>query len=84
MKQTYTIEYDKEMRKDFSEEEKKMLRPIAETLALLDGNAFFTIEIDGKEWYESYLPEAWLVFSRNGGLPGWAGEASWIKEQRKK
>lgn len=71
------------LRKEFSDEEKRMLRPIAETLAMLEGNAFFTMYLgDGKEFYEQYLPEAWEVFNQNGGLDGWAGEASWLKEHR--
>lgn len=66
--------------KSFTDEEKAMLRPIAETIAMLDGNAFFTMSSDKGEWYEQYLPEAWSLFESNGGKDGWAGEASWIKE----
>lgn len=61
----------------FSPEEKAKLRPIAETLAMLDGNAFFTEE----EWYESYLPEADALYQANGGDDGWAGEASFAKSR---
>jgi hypothetical protein len=70
-------------KKNFTNEEKRMLRPIAETLALLDGNAFFGMAIDdyGDDvWYEGYLPEAYRVFKSNGGKKGWANEVSWIKE----
>ena len=68
------------LRYDFSGQEKTVLRPIAETLAMLDSNAFFgTQSADGTDWYEQYLPEAWLVWSRNGGATGWAGEASFAK-----
>ena len=50
----------------FSEVEKQKLRPIAERLALLEGNAFFTWDgREGHDWYESYLPEADVLW-RNG------------------
>lgn len=66
---------------EFSDEVKRMLRPIAETLAMLDGNAFFTMDFgDGTEFYEQYLPEAWNLFTNNGGAYGWAGEVSWLKD----
>lgn len=75
--------YDEDFREisSFSTEEKEWLRPIAETLAMLDGNAFFgsVHSYVGKwEWYEQYLPEAWSLFKSNGGITGWAGEVSWI------
>ena len=67
----------------FTDEEKKLLRPIAEVFSMLDGNAFLTntFERNGitMEWYEQYLPEAWEEFQAHGGKNGWAGEASWIK-----
>lgn len=66
----------------FTVDEKEMLRPIAETLAMLDGNAFFTMDCQDGEWYEQYLPEAWSLFESNGGINGWAGEASWIRDLR--
>lgn len=66
----------------FTVDEKEMLRPIAETLAMLDGNAFFTMDCQDGEWYEQYLPEAWSLFESNGGVNGWAGEASWIRDLR--
>lgn len=62
---------------DFSEAEKRKLRPIAETLAMLDGNAFFGMtKAPEPEWYEAYLPEAHALYEANGGDGGWAGEAS--------
>lgn len=67
----------------FTDKEKNFLRPIAEVLALLDGNAFFGISVDdyGEDiWYESYLPEAYVIYKSNGGDRGWASEVSWIKE----
>lgn len=67
-------------RKKFSDQEKVKLRPIAETLAMLDGNAFFTVEgLGGRDWYETYLPEAHALYESNGGDNGWAGEASFAK-----
>lgn len=61
----------------YSDEEKRYLRPIAETFAMLDGNAFFEMSSD---LWESYLPEARALFNSNGGLDGWAGGASWVQE----
>lgn len=64
-------------------ETKEILRPIAETLAMLDGNAFFGMgDKDEKEWYEQYLPEAFSLFESNGGLEGWAGSMGHIKERK--
>lgn len=83
---TYRISVPYEGRRgydSFSPEEKELLRPIAETLAMLDGNAFFTMDPGhGAEWYEQYLVEAWYIWDANGGLGGWAGEASWAREHR--
>ena len=65
----------------YTTQEKKWLCPIAETLAMLDGNAFFGSDlVNGQEWYEQYLPEAAAIFYGNGGPTGWAGEVSWMKE----
>jgi hypothetical protein len=79
---TYELMITEESRPiEFSDEQKRMLRPIAETLAMLDGNAFFTMDLgDGTEFYEQYLPEAWMLFTQNGGVDGWAGEASWVRD----
>ena len=63
-----------------SKRQAKMLRPIAETLAMLDGNAFFEMEVD--HW-KCYLPEAKALFEGNGGLNGWAGGASFAIGYRK-
>jgi len=66
----------------FSTTEKAKLRPIAETLAMLDGNAFFGNDLsEGVEWYEQYLPEASAVYEGNGGDEGWAGMVSFVKNQ---
>lgn len=68
-------------RRSFTTEEKRKLRPIAETLALLDGNAFFgQVTTDGEEWYEGYLSTAHAIYESNGGDSGWAGQASFVRE----
>lgn len=64
-------------RRIFDDEYKRQLRPIAETLAMLDGNAFFGIDPDH---YEGYLTEADAVYRSNGGNDGWASTVSWIQE----
>lgn len=63
---------DNGWKKVFNKQEKLKLRPMAETLAMLDGNAFF----DMPEHYEGYLPEAAMLYAANGGDDGWAGLAS--------
>lgn len=66
---------------DIPRDEAAMLRPMAETLAMLAGNAFFGQTCtDEREWYEGYLPEAKALFEANGGVNGWAGQASFIKK----
>ena len=75
--------FGKPKKKKFSIKEKQILRPIAETLAMIDGNAFFGVSIDdnGEDtWYEGYLPEAYLIWKSNGGMKGWASEVSWIRD----
>jgi len=70
-------------KKNFSAKQKAQLRPIAEVLAIMDGNAFFNMTTDdnGQDtWYEQYLPEAWLIYSSNGGDKGWISQASWMRE----
>ena len=52
-----------------------ILRPIAETLAMLDGNAFFSMDPD---CHTQYLPEAYVLFQDNGGINGWAGKAQFV------
>lgn len=72
------------LRTDFTDEEKRYLRPIAETLAMLDGNAFFGgITVNNTEWYEQYLPEAWALWKNNGGVDGWSGATGWATELTK-
>lgn len=65
---------------EFTPEEKAKLRPMAETIAMLDGNAFFTIPSIAGDWYEQYLPEAHALYEANGGDDGWAGLASFAKD----
>ena len=79
---TYEVIIEKlNQKKEFTDEEKRWCRPIAETLAMMDGNAFFGNDCgDGREWYEQYLPEAWTIFNENGGTTGWSTEASWMKD----
>lgn len=83
-KAVYTIEFSENPRDYFTPTEKELLRPIAETLAMLDGNAFFGNHLDehGKEWYEQYLPEAWELFVANGALDGWSSGMGHIAEWR--
>lgn len=62
---------------EFTDEEKAKLRPVAETLAMLDQNAFFGMKTTGdREWYEAYLGEAHALWEGNGGDTGWAGASS--------
>ena len=83
---SYSLQLPSNHRKDFTDEEKVLLRPIAETLAMLDGNAFFGSTFDDHltgrryEWYEQYLPEAWEVWNGHAGLQGWAGLTGWGSE----
>ena len=78
---TYEVVTEKsDFSRDFSEEEKLWCRPIAETLAMLDGNAFFgMVTGTDKEMWEYYLPEACSIFYANGGITGWATKTSWMK-----
>jgi hypothetical protein len=64
-------------RRVFTDQDRRKLRPIAETLAMLDGNAFFGID---STHYEAYLTEADAVYRSNGGDDGWASTASWIQD----
>ncbi len=73
--------------KDISDEEIEFLRPVAETLAMLDGNAFLSHmcpDLDDRDdqtlrpWYAQYLPEAKVLYENNGGRGGWAGIASFV------
>lgn len=68
----------------FSEAEKAKLRPMAETLAMLDENALFGLSGTrrGSDWYEQYLPEAAALYAANGGDAGAAGLASFVQRSR--
>lgn len=64
----------------FTPEEKAKLRPIAETLSMLDGNAFLSMKTgNGQPWHEGYLAEADALYQANGGDTGWASEASFVR-----
>jgi hypothetical protein len=70
---TYTIEFPKDGARtvdSFTPQEKAKLRPIAETLAIMDGNAFFgaTRDENGDDtFYEQYLPEAAALVASSSG-----------------
>lgn len=64
----------------FTAREKAMLRPIAEVLAILDGNAFWGLSVDQSgddNWYEQYMPEAWMIYKNN---PSVIKGASWYSD----
>lgn len=68
-------------KKKFTDKEKRLLRPIAEVIAILDGNAFWglTINQNGQDnWYEQYLLEAWMIYMSN---PSVLDGTSWVREQ---
>lgn len=78
-------------KRDFTEQEKRKYRQMAETLAMLDGNAFFTNKgsrelADGSyvecDWYEMYLSSAHALYEGNGGDTGWAGETAILKDSK--
>ena len=63
--------YNKPRKKKFTEDQKKILRPLAESIAILDGNAFWGLtrnENNEDTWYEQYLPEAWVIYKSNPGI----------------
>lgn len=67
-------------KESFDVEESRRLRPIAETLAMLDGNAFFGMDVDADGddvHYRNYLPEAAALLEANGG---WGSLASFIRK----
>lgn len=73
--------YRKSRKRKFTAREKTILRPIAETLAILDGNAFWGLSVDqsGEDnWYEQYLPEAWMVY--RGSSAGVIKGTSWYQD----
>jgi len=75
--------YKKTRKKKFTAEEKRILRPIAEVIAIMDGNAFFGIQKDDNgsdTWYEQYLVEAWMIASYKNKINGWVKETSWVKD----
>lgn len=89
-KRRYTIEKPVDGWREadsFDVEESTKLRPIAETLAMLDGNAFFgackSDDTEDDTWFRMYLPEADAIYQANGGDKGWAGLASFIRDSEK-
>lgn len=62
-------------RRSFDQEYAEKIQPIAETLAMLDGNAF-------THSWENYLPEADALYRNNGGDYGWADICSWIQKNK--
>lgn len=67
----------------FTKAEKYALRPIAEVLAIMDGNCFFGISTDeagNDNWYEQYLPEAWAIYKAHDGAKGWIAQSSWMRD----
>jgi hypothetical protein len=77
--------FPKPRKHKFTLKEKHLLRPIAEVIALMDGNAFFGMSIDdnGEDvWYEQYLPEAYVIYKQNGGDKGWASQVSWVLDSK--
>lgn len=77
---TYQLELDESaLTREYSDDEKEKLRPICETLSMLDGNAFFSGLPGDREHYENYLPEAWSLYENNGGDGGWAGQAEFAR-----
>lgn len=70
--------YKKDKKIDLDESQVFYIRPIAEVLAMLDGNAFFGTgssdpeDADG-EWWMQYAADAIVLWEANGGVNGWAG-----------
>ena len=63
--------YKTTKKRKFTAKEKTILRPLAEVIAVLDGNAFWGLSQDhnGEDnWYEQYLPEAYMVYRNNPGI----------------
>jgi len=73
-------QYKRTRKRKFTDREKVLLRPLAEVVAILDGNAFWglTIDDDGNDtWWEQYLPEAWMIYRNN---PAVLEGTSWYKD----
>jgi len=70
-------------KRQYTEQEKRDLRPIAEMLAIKDGNAFFGLSLDNDmEWYEQYLDDAYDFINKylSGGIEVLYGRVSWLKD----
>ena len=68
----------------YSPEEHTILRPIAETLAMLDGKSLSSQGQCPSYHLCEYLPIAYFLFEWNGGTNGWAGQASWVRDRTHK
>jgi hypothetical protein len=71
----------------FDEEEKDLLRPIAETIAMLSGNAFFGMKTDSDDndlLYEDYLPQAAALYASAGQNASLTSIAQNFASRRKK
>jgi hypothetical protein len=57
------------------------LRPISESLALIDGNAFFGNfhEINNAPWQDQYANDAYVLYEHHGGDKGRAGQLACVK-----
>ena len=81
----FSKNFPKPRKYKFTLKQKQLLKPIAEVIALMDGNAFFGISSDdnGEDiWYEQYLPEAYVIYKQNGGDKGWASQVSWVLDAK--
>lgn len=79
----YIPEPDGGWQTEFTPVERQKYRQMAETIAMMDGNAFFGAETDDNgddTWYYAYLPYAAALYANNGGDDGWAGESSINKQ----
>jgi len=70
--------YKKGKRIELDESQIFVIRAIAETLAMLDGNAFFSNGSSDPndaygEWWMQYAADAIVLWEINGGNSGWPG-----------
>ena len=70
----------------FDAEEKELLRPVAETIAMLSGDAFFGVrtDSDGNDLtYEEYLPQAAALYQSAGSNASLTSIATQFTARRK-
>ena len=72
--------YKKTRKKKFTAHEKRILRPIAETIAIMDGNAFFHCKTTGilHSGRDRRLADQFFHPSSRSGRPGQAYASGWI------